>query len=150
MGETTLSHGRNHSLPWEIWGQSVPGNVAAGATGGRVLPAGLAEVFTSSLEAIGRVNSYADGRSTRVNDSTISRKRFAQTRALGAAAMGALQAFVEVDLAAAFFFYNTLEGPHDPTGVATAGRYKVTRESEFSREARMGRDRATFALVEVF
>lgn len=128
----------------------MPGNVAAGATAGRVLPAGLAEVFTSSLEAMGRVNSYADGRSTRAADSAISRKRFAQTRALRSSEMNTLQTFVEVDMAAAFFFYNTLEGSHDPTGAATAGRYKVTLEGEFSREARMGRGRATFALVEVF
>lgn len=129
----------------------VPGSVNNSAVGSpaRVLPAIACSAFSEVREYSGRLHEYADGRGQAAAEVTNSRKAFEASVVANGAAMAALEQFHTENMSRAFYFYLFAEGPHDPSGVATLGRYKVRFEGPFEAERGMSKNEARIRLVEV-
>ena len=106
----------------------MPGTVAAASvTPGAVMPYGLCVAFTESREYVQLQAAYHDSTIERSQLAQTSRRSFQLSQLKLAAALATLRTFWETHNGplTPFYFYNLIEGPYDPTGVATTGRYAV-------------------------
>jgi len=132
----------------------MPGSVqnAAPAT---VLPNSLCRAFAHAREYPVVENEYRNGESQRAVLATNSRKRWRLAKWLTPALLQQLRAFYEARKGPAepFYFYDTYETSpkfsHDPTGVATAGRYTVRFADEWSQSVGPGRSDVQIELIEL-
>lgn len=109
----------------------MPGNVSAPDYGSpvRVMPRALAASFSESRSYDGMLNEYVDGntQALAINSNSVRRFRFT-----GRDQSNALRTFFMATGHLPFYFYFFAEGAHDPTGIATAGRYGVVFEGNFT------------------
>lgn len=106
------------------------------ATATLVMPNSLSRSYEEVFQFVSLVNVYADGSSSRKTMHTTPRRRWAFTKRLAislpspAVAPYPYQQLRDFIVATRygmdpFYFYNYREAPHDPSGVAQFGRYKV-------------------------
>ncbi len=132
----------------------MPGSVA-NATVATVMPAGLCRLFERTDEWAAWSNRLRDGREIVTSRTSTARRSWALVRRMTAAQLSALELFYVARRGSAepFWFYDPWEtSPKfspDPTGTATAGRYAVRFEGQFSVEMNWPRHFAEFRLVEV-
>ena len=128
----------------------MPGNVTV-AVAAAVLPAGTCAAFSRVREWACNTNQYTNGEIQVGKLVTNYRSRWALTRRLPATPMEALRLFYLARLGPhqAFYFYDPEEGPTDPTGVATTGRYIVRFAGAFTAAFGVGRHAVSLQLVEV-
>lgn len=109
----------------------MPGNVSAPdyGTPARVMPRALAAAFSESRSYDAMLNEYVDGATQAAAINSISVRRF---RFTGRDQTNALRTFFMATGHLPFYFYFFAEGAHDPTGVATAGRYGVVFEGNMT------------------
>jgi hypothetical protein len=87
--------------------------------------------------------------------ATTSRKRWRLAKRLPPIALAALRDFYDARKGATepFYFYDPYETSpkfsHDPTGQATAGRYTVRFDSEWSQSVGLGRADVSIELIEL-
>lgn len=130
----------------------MPGSLRPSVSVG-VLPFSLSSKFQEVHAVQGRRNEYHDG--TTQSQATVYhvRRTWRRTVRLTPSQMTALRAFQDAHQADAFYFYNPSETspPYtsDPTGAATAGRYTVRLNSDWSQTMAMARGDATLELIEV-
>ncbi|QOY88183.1 hypothetical protein [Paludibaculum fermentans] len=132
----------------------MPGSVqnAAPAT---VLPQSMCRAFARLQEYPIIENEYRNGESQRSVQSTTSRKRWRLAKRLSPTALEALRDFYDARRGATepFYFYDPYETSpkfsHDPTGQATAGRYTVRFDSEWSQSVGLGRADVSLELIEL-
>lgn len=121
----------------------------------RVMPAFLAKSFTASRVVAANENAYRDGSRQIGLLVNTSRKSFEAVLALSSSQLTAMRAFYESVKGGRgefWFYYGPETSPaytHDPTGVASAGRYSVVFESDWSQTVGMGRGEAQIRLIEV-
>jgi hypothetical protein len=128
----------------------MPGNVAT-ATASVVMPLVLCASFQRIETWKADVNTYANGEHEAASLVTNSRRLWDLTAPLAALDLAALRNFYSGRNGEQlpFYFYDTHEGVYDPTGVLANGRYIVRFASRWSHERRVGRQPATFALIEI-
>ena len=126
----------------------MPGSVANAAPS-TVMPFGACKAFSESRELAVRGNEYPDGTLQRVRQVATSRRSFSQTRRLAGSDLVALRTFWLTVRHGAFYFYHSKEGAYDATGVATAGRYTVRFEGDWSQAMEIARGEVGLGLVEV-
>ena len=94
-----------------------------------VLPLSLSRAFVESQAYPARVNEYHDGSSQRTAMLPSVRRSWQLAKHLPAATMTTLREFWQAQGLGGFYFYNPKETvppfSYDPTGAATAGRYRV-------------------------
>lgn len=133
----------------------MPGSVANAAPT-TVLPAAVFSAFSESRQYNVLQNSYRNGESQRSvwYAATNSQKVFTQDRRLTPAEMTALRAFYLARKGGTepFYVYHPWETvpiySHDPTGVATAGRYTMRFDGDWSGEMGLPRGNAGIVLIE--
>ena len=132
----------------------MPGAVQ-NATPSTVLPQSLCRAFAHAREYPVIENEYRNGESQRAAQAGNSRKRWRLAKRLTPAQLQALRDFYDARKGPTepFYFYDPYETnpkfSHDPTGVATAGRYTVRFEGEWSQSVGPGRSDVQIELVEV-
>lgn len=132
----------------------MPGNVA-NAVPITVLPNSLCRAFVHSREYPVIDNEYRNGESQRSVEAATSRKRWMLTKRLKPAQLQALRDFYDARNGPhePFYFYDPYETDpkfsHDPTGLATAGRYTVRFNSEWSQSVGPGRADVQIELIEL-
>jgi hypothetical protein len=132
----------------------MPGSVqnAAPAT---VLPNSLCRAFARSQTYPVVENEYRNGESQRAALASTSRKRWRLVKRLTPALLAELRDFYDARKGPTepFYFYDPYDTnpkfSHDPTGVATTGRYTVRFDNEWSQEVTLGRLSIEIALVEL-
>ena len=126
-------------------------NVAPSA----VLPQSLCRAFAHERSYPVIENEYRNGESQRSVQATTSRKRWRLAERLSPGALAALRDFYDARKGATepFYFYDAYETSpkfsHDPTGQATAGRYAVRFDSEWSQSVGLGRADVSIELIEL-
>ena len=112
----------------------MPGNIQNAAPSG-VMPYSLCLTFSEAREYAQLQVSYHDGTIDRCQLATTSRRTFKQSKRLQASDAAALKTFWDSVGGGlkAFLFYNTAEGPYDPSGDATTGRYTVVFRGNWSQ-----------------
>ena len=119
-----------------------------------VMPLSLSRAFTEAQSFAARVNEYHDGTSHRSAILDSPRRSWQLTKRLSADDLIDLREFWQEHGAGAFWFYNPKETTppfsYDPTGAATAGRFRVRFASAWSQSAGVGRLEASVELVELF
>jgi hypothetical protein len=128
----------------------VPSNVAAASPVG-VLPAGAAAAFSRTREFAANINTYRGGEAQVGTLVLNERNRWQMTRRLAATEMETLRQFYLDHNGGhiAFWFYDQEEGPVDPTGVATLGRYPARFDGPFALAFGIGRSTVPLAIAEV-
>jgi len=129
----------------------MPGNVAIAAPSG-VMPYALCASFTESREYVQLQSQYHDGTVQRSQLATTSRRTFHLAQRLDATKAAALKAFWDGQQGGVvpFLFYNLVEGPYDPTGDATTGRYTVVFRNNWQQTTSLARtDVPNVELIEV-
>lgn len=132
----------------------MPGSVqnAAPAT---VLPLSLSRAFAHSREYPLIENEYRNGESQRSVQASNSRKRWQLAKRLPPAALQTLRDFYDARSGPTepFYFYDPYETnpkfSHDPTGLATTGRYTVRFDGEWNQSVGLGRAEVEIILLEV-
>ena len=118
------------------------------------MPLSLSRAFTESQAFATRVNEYHDGTSQRSTMLDSPRRSWQLTKRLTAEDLTELREFWQEHGAGVFWFYNPKETSppfsYDPTGAATAGRYRVRFANAWSQSAGVGRLDASVELVELF
>jgi hypothetical protein len=120
-----------------------------------VLPRSLCRAFVHAREYALFENDYRNGESQRGLQVATSRKRWRLGKRLTPVILQQLRDFYDARKGPeeAFYFYDPYETvpkfSHDPTGVATAGRYTVRFEGPWDQMAGMGRADVEIALVEL-
>lgn len=130
----------------------MPGSVAV-ASPTTVLPQFLCRAFAHSREYSVPQSSYSDGSRQVHLLTTSSLKSWPLTAVCTPTILSALSAFylARKGPLEPFYFYDlTVAGAvHDPTGVATTGRFTVHFSGEYQGSLIMGKSEASFMLVEV-
>lgn len=132
----------------------MPGSVQNAAPS-TVLPLSLCRAFAHSREYPVIENEYRNGESQRFVQASNSRKRWQLAKRLAPAALQALRDFYDARSGPTepFYFYDPYDTnpkfTHDPTGVATTGRYTVRFESEWNQSVGLGRAEVDLTLLEV-
>jgi len=132
----------------------MPGSVQNAAPS-TVLPLSLSRTFAHSREYPVIENEYRNGESQRSVQASNSRKRWQLTKRLAPAALQALRNFYDARSGATepFYFYDPYETnpkfTHDPTGLATTGRYTVRFNSEWNQSCGPGRSDVLIELIEL-
>lgn len=121
----------------------MPGSVAAAAAS-TVWPALRYSRFARTAEWIVDENTYANGERQAATYLTLPRRRWDLVAKLTAAELATVRSFIEARRnVEPFVFYDPWETSplfsHDPTGAATAGRYKVRMEPSWSYTMMLGR-----------
>lgn len=118
-----------------------------------VFPFSLSTKFTASRTYEARVSEYHDGTTDRGLMVDSSRKSWRMSKRLSAADAQTLRAWWDAHQADAFYFYDFRETvplfSYDETGVATAGRYIVRFNSDWSQSIDMVRSNVDVELVEI-
>ena len=120
-----------------------------------VLPPSLSRAFSHAREYIVIENDYRNGESQRSRLVETSRKRWRTARRLTPTLLGAFRDFYDNRSGPLepFYFYDPWDTSpkfsHDPTGVATAGRYTVRFEGYWEQMVGMARGDAAISLVEL-
>lgn len=138
----------------------MPGSIA-NAVAVTVMPLSLCKMFRSIREWPVLENSYKGGESQRgsmipLSSSTgTTRLAWEQGKRINATKLELLRAFWEARKGSqeAFYFYDPFETSplfsHDPTGVATSGRYTVRFDGEWSQTVVFPRIECSIRLVQV-
>lgn len=128
----------------------MPGVVAA-ASASTVLPALLCSSFTRTVAWPVEDNVYRNGEAQRRARTAEGRNTWALAPKLPASVHAALKAFFAArgGPKEAFYYYDPHDGTHDPTGVATTGRYKVRFADSLSLSIGMARGDGQLGLIEV-
>ena len=116
------------------------------------MPFALCTALSESREFAQLQAQYHDGTTERSQLAQTSRKTFRLAQRLTAACAAALKAFWDSQQGGVvpFLFYNLAEGPYDPTGNATQGRYTVMFRGNWSQTTGMLRtDVPQIELIEV-
>jgi hypothetical protein len=116
-----------------------------------VLPFSLCVSFSEGLEVQERGLEYRDGTLERSRLVETTRRRFSQAKRLTVDQMDDLREFWDARKGPLepFYFYHCKEGAHDPTGVATAGRYTVRFDGDWSEQWGMARGDVSISIVEI-
>ena len=118
-----------------------------------VFPETLSRAFQEVQTYTARVCEYHDGSAQQGAMVSAPRHAWRLTKRLPPADLVALRDFVRLHIADTFFFYNPKEcvPPYvgDPTGVATAGRYAVRVNSDWSQSCGIALTDAVVELIEV-
>jgi len=120
-----------------------------------VLPQSLSRAFVHSREYPVQVNEYRNGESQRGRLADTSRKRWRIGKRLTPAALQALRDFYDARKGPQepFYFYDPWETvplfTHDPTGVASSGRYTVRFEGDWQQSNNAVRIDSSIEIVEV-
>jgi hypothetical protein len=129
----------------------MPGNLQNAVPSG-VMPYSLCTAFSESREYLQLQAVYHDGATERSQLAATSRRTFQLAKRLTATAAAALKTFWDGQQGGLipFLFYNLIEGPYDPTGAATLGRYTVVFRGNWSQTTGLLRtDIPQIELVEV-
>ena len=129
----------------------MPGNIQNSVPTG-VMPYSLCTAFSEAREYAQLQASYHDGTVERSQLAATSRHTFTLSKRLTATAAAALKTFWDGQGGGLipFLFYNLIEGPYDPTGEATLGRYTVVFRGNWSQATGLLRtDISQIELVEV-
>ena len=112
----------------------MPGNIQNSVPTG-VMPYSLCTAFSEAREYAQLQAGYHDGTVERSQLASSSRRTFTLSKRLTATAAAALKTFWDGQGGGLipFLFYNLIEGPYDPTGAATQGRYTVVFRSNWSQ-----------------
>lgn len=122
-----------------------------------VLPFSLCKEYSQSRALPMNVNEYHDNSRQVVALVETSRKAWKLSKRLTSSVLGTLYDFWKANPNNAFYFYDPFEvgtgyapgSNHDPTGVSTAGRYKVVFRNDWQQTTRLGRTDVSLDLVEV-
>jgi hypothetical protein len=132
----------------------VPGSIQ-NSSPSAVLPLSLCRAFAQERSYPVTENEYRNGESQRSVQATTSRKRWRMAKRLSPTALAALRDFYDARRGATepFYFYDPYETSpkfsHDPTGQATAGRYTVRFDSEWSQSVGLGRADVSLEMIEL-
>jgi len=132
----------------------MPGSVAV-AVPVTVMPNSLSTRFRHSREYILKANDYKNGESQRGVLVTSSRRRWSIDKRMTPAALATLRNFYDARNGPheAFYFYDVWETvpkfSHDPTGVATAGRFTVRFVGQWPQEANISRLETSVTVLEI-
>ena len=132
----------------------MPGSIQ-NASPSAVLPQSLCRAFVHERSYPVPENEYRNGESQRSVQAMTSRKRWRLAKRLSPTALAALRDFYDARKGATepFYFYDPYETSpkfsHDPTGQATAGRYTVRFDSEWSQSVGLGRADVSIELIEL-
>ena len=128
-------------------------NSVRGATSVGVLPHTLCRSFSETQVFASLTSEYHDGSAQRVVLVSVPRHAWNLGKRLTPGEMEALRSWWDAHAADAFYFYNpkeTVRPNHpDPTGVATAGRYLVRFDSDWSETLGIALGDASVRLIEV-
>jgi hypothetical protein len=114
-----------------------------------VFPASLSVAFTEVQTWPARVNEYRDGTTQGTAMLGKVQRSWKKTKRLSPSALSTLLAFWQAQGAGAFWFYNPAETlVCDPTGVATAGRYRVRFDGPWNQTIGLARGDVPVQLVE--
>ena len=120
-----------------------------------VLPKSLSRAFGHAREYIVIENEYRNGESQRSRLVETSRKRWHTARRLTPTLLGAFRDFYDNRSGPLepFYFYDPWDTSpkfsHDPTGVATAGRYTVRFEGSWEQSVGLRRTDLEISLIEL-
>jgi len=118
-----------------------------------VFPGTLSKAFTETQTYTALVSEYHDGSSQTGARVSAPRHSWKLAKRLNPAGMTALSAFIALHIADTFYFYNPKEtspaNTWDATGAATAGRYTVRINSDWSESIGLARTDAAVELIEV-
>ncbi len=130
----------------------MPGSVS-NASPSDVLPEFICRQLTASREFLARRNDYKGGETQVALVASTSRKSFSGTVRLSPANMATWRAFFEAHVHEPFYLYYPWETDpkwsHDPTGVASDGRYTVRFDGGWEQAMSIGRGEVSVRLVEV-
>ena len=130
----------------------MPGTVNF-STPAAVFPGTLSRAFTETHAYEALVSEYHDGSSQRGALVSAPRHSWKLAKRLAPPEMAALREFIALHIADTFYFYNPKEtspvNTWDATGAATAGRYTVRVNSDWSESVGIARTDAAVELIEV-
>jgi hypothetical protein len=132
----------------------VPGSIQ-NASPSAVLPRSLCRAFAHERSYPVTENEYRNGESQLSVQAATSRKRWRLAKRLTPISLAALRGFYDARKGPTepFYFYEPYETSprfsHDPTGQATAGRYTVRFDSEWSQSVGLGRADVSIELIEL-
>ena len=129
----------------------MPGSLQNAVPSG-VMPQSLCTAFSESREYVQLQAQYHDGTTERSQLAVSSRRTFTLSKRLTATAATALKIFWDGQQGglAPFLFYNLAEGPYDPAGNSTLGRYTVVFRGNWSQTTGLLRtDIQNLELIEV-
>lgn len=118
-----------------------------------VLPNSLSSAFQEEQRIEALLNAYQSGFSTRAALAINPRRYWKLTKQLTEAQWTTLRNFYKANLVNPFWFYNPRETAppfsYDPTGGASAGRYAVVFDGQWTEDILIPRRNAAFGLREV-
>lgn len=132
----------------------MPGSVQ-NAVPATVLPTSLSRAFARSQTYPVVENEYRNGESQRAALASNSRKRWRLAKRLTPTLLQELRDFYDARKGPteAFYFYDPYDTSpkfsHDPTGVATTGRYTVRFDCEWGQAVGPGRSDVNIELLEL-
>jgi hypothetical protein len=129
----------------------MPGNIQNAAPSG-IMPYALCMTFSESCEYVQLQARYHDGATERAQLAQTPRKTFKLAYRLISTSAAALKAFWDGQQGGLvpFLFYNLSEGPYDPAGNSTQGRYTVVFRGDWTQSTGVLRtDVPQIDLVEV-
>jgi len=118
-----------------------------------VIPHSLCSAFSQSRMFVNNEKEYKNGEIERGKLTLASRKSWQISKRLSAFELGELRSFYELRKGPLepFYFYDPWESgfTHDPTGAQTDGRYTVRFDSGWQQTSSIGRNTASFSLIQL-